>query len=86
MVCHRMFSESEKLQPSTAREVMAIDLAINSFCKQFEHKEVQICSDSQNAVNILQKGSRREHLQVFAMKVFSVCLRDNTGLHLEWIP
>lgn len=46
MVCHRMFSDSEKLQSSTARELMAIDLAINSFCKVFENKEVQICFDN----------------------------------------
>ena len=86
MVCHRMFSDFERTQSSTARELMAIDLAVNSFCKEFTNKKIQICSDSQNAVSILKKGSRKEHLHEFAMSVFSVCFAHNIQLHLEWIP
>ena len=86
MVCHRMFTEEEKCLSSTARELMGIELAVHSFCNQFQNKEIQMCSDSQNAVRILRKGSRREHLHALAMSVFSVCLRFNIRLHLEWIP
>ena len=85
-VCHRMFSEAEKAQSSTARELMAIDLAVKSFCKKFQDKKIQICSDSQNAVSIIKKGSRKGHLHAFAMSVFTVCLTHNIQLHCEWIP
>ena len=34
--CHRMFSEAEKAQSSTARELMAIDLAVKSFFKKIQ--------------------------------------------------
>lgn len=86
MVCHRMFTESEKKQSSTARELMAIDLAVKSFCTEFSNKAIQICSDSQNAVSIIKKGSRKEHLHALAMSVFSVCFEHNIQLHVEWIP
>ena len=81
-----MFSEAEKAQSSTARELMAIDLAVKSFCKKNQDKKIQICSDPQNAVSILKKGNRKGHLHAFAMSVFTVCLTHNFQFHCEWIP
>ena len=59
MVCHRMFSDFERTQYSPARELMAIDLAVNSFCKEFTNKKIQMRSDSQNAVSILKRVAEK---------------------------
>lgn len=86
MVCHQMFSDIEKSQSSTYRELMAVDLALNSFGKELQNQEIQVCSDSQNVVRILQKGSRKDYLHKMALSVFSACLRYNIHLNLVWIP
>ena len=41
MVNHRMFSDFEITQSSTARELMALNLAVNSFCKEFTNRKRQ---------------------------------------------
>ena len=86
MVCHQMFSDDEKLQSSTYRELLGIKLAVKSFGPVLKNQEVQFCSDSQNALRILEKGSRKSYLHELAMAVFATCIKCNLKLQLHWVP
>ena len=44
-------------------------IAVESFGPVLKHQEVQVCSDSQNALNILEKGNRKDYLHELAMAV-----------------
>ena len=81
MVCHQMLSVTERLQSSTYRELLGIKLAVESFGPVLKYQEVQFCFDSQNALKILEKGSRK-----LAMAVFSACVRFNIKMHLHRVP
>ena len=82
IVYHQMLSVTERLQSSTYRELLAIKLAVDSFGSVLKHQEVQFCSDSQNALKILEKGSRKEYLHGLAMAVFSACVKFNIKVAL----
>ena len=86
MVRHQMLSVTERLQSSTYRELFGIKLAVESFGPVLKHQEVQFCSDSQNALKILEKGSRKEYLHELAMTVFSACVKFNIKRQLHWVP
>ena len=62
IVCHQMLSVTERLQSSTYRELLGIKLAVESFGLILKH-QVQFCSDSQNALRILEK---RQQEGIFA--------------------
>lgn len=86
LVTHRMFSEMEIRESSTYRELLAIENAIFSFLPKLENKNVLVCSDSMNAVTILEKGSSKVKLQAIAKKIFSICLKSNIHFQAQWIP
>ena len=78
MVCHQMFSDDEKLQSSTYRELLGIKLAVESFGPVLKNQEVQFCSDSQNALRILEKGVKID-LVLIMCNIFSVT--NNIYIH-----
>ena len=51
-----------------------------------KNQEVQFCSDSQNALRILEKGSRKSYLHELVMAVFATCIKCNLKLQLHWVP
>ena len=74
------------MQSSTYRELLGIKLAVESFGPVLKNQEAQFCSDSQNALKILEKGSRKVYLHELAMAVFSTCVKFNIKLQLQWVP
>ena len=86
MVCHQMFSSTERMQSSTYRELLGIKLAAESFGPVLKNQEIQLCSDSQNALKILEKGNRKSYLHELAMAVFSTCVNFNITRQLQWVP
>ena len=61
-------------------------MAVESFGPVLKNQEVQFCSDSQNTLKILEKGSRESYLHELAMSVFSTCVTFNIKLQLQWVP
>ena len=59
---------------------------MESFGPVLKHQVVQFCSDSQNALKILEKGSRKVHLHELAMVAFSACVKFNIKMQLHWVP
>ena len=86
MVCHQMLSVTERLQSSSYRELLGIKLAVESFGPVFKHQEIHFCSDSQNALKILEKGSRKEYLHELAMAEFPASVKSSIKMQLHWVP
>ena len=81
-VCHQILSVTERLKSSTYGELLGIKLAVESFGPVLKHQELQFCSDSQNALKILEKGSRKEYL----LAVFSACVKFDIKMQLHLVP
>ena len=71
------------LKSSTCRELLRIKLAVESLGPVLKHQQVQFCSDSQNTLKILEKGSRKEYLHELTMAVFSACDKFNIKMQLH---
>jgi hypothetical protein len=83
---HSNFSETEKLQSSTWRELRSIQLALYSFKEQLSGKTVKIFTDNKNCVSIVQSGSMKNSLQNIAFSIFELCLQRKISLDIVWIP
>ena len=54
---HRMFTEAERQESSTYRELLAIQFVLSSFSSFLPNSRVKWFTDSQGAVGIVQVGS-----------------------------
>lgn len=85
-VAHRMFTKAEQETSSTFRELLAIQLAVQSFEPILTGGNVKLFTDSQMAVKITQVGSMKLDCHKLAINIFSTCARANIQLDLQWIP
>ena len=86
VICQSRFDDDEKRTSSTNRELVAIKCCLQSFANQIRHEAVEIRTDNQNAVRIIQKGSKKEHLQNLAIQIFEICTQYDILLQPTWIP
>ncbi|CAG2235155.1 unnamed protein product [Mytilus edulis] len=85
-IMHKQWLKHEAIKSSTWRELKAIELSIDSFKHLLSNSLVSFFTDNQNAVGIIQKGSKVPELQTLALSIFSICVSFNISLHPEWIP
>lgn len=85
VVSHKTWSEFERSQSSTYRELLAIDFALSSFKSKLAGKHVVWYTDSKNCVNIIQKGSMNTDLQEMAFSIFHNCISNCISLQPKWI-
>ncbi|VDI51364.1 Hypothetical predicted protein [Mytilus galloprovincialis] len=85
-IMHKQWLKHEAIKSSTWRELKAIELSIDSFKHLLSNSLVSFFTDNQNAVGIIQKGSKVPELQTLALSIFSICVSCNISLHPEWIP
>ena len=86
VICQSRFTEGEKATSSTNRELVAIKCCLESFADQIRHEAVEVRTDNQNAARIIEKGSKRPHLQQLAVQIFEICTQNDILLHPTWIP
>ena len=86
MIMHKMWVSGEQSKSSTWREVKAIQLCIKAFSDHLRNSSVTFYTDNQNAVSIVQKGSRIIDLQQLALDIFNCCVQNNISVHVNWIP
>ena len=68
-ICHKTWLDHEKVKSSTWREIKAIQLTLNSF-KVLKDCSVTVNTNNQNAVIIVEKGSKVSELQYLALDIF----------------
>ena len=86
VIAARKFSEEERAESSTWRELANIHLALHSFLPRISHRTVKFRTDSQSAAKICRVGSMNCFLQCMAEDIFELCLKHKIGLVVEWIP
>lgn len=59
---------------------------LSSLVSLLNGKRIKWFTDNQNVVSIINKGSRKHVLQCIAIDIFSICLRNNLTVDIEWIP
>ena len=85
-IAHGMWSDDEKTQSSTWRELAAVERVLVSLKTFLKGKCIKWFTDNKNVVTIVEKGSMKRDLQNIALRIFQICLASNTSLHLEWVP
>lgn len=85
-IAHGMWTDSDATQSSTWKELTAVKKVLISLVDFLKDKRVKWFTDNQNVVSIVQKGSTKIHLQDIAIEIYTVCLKNNLSLDVEWIP
>ena len=66
--------EEEAQQSSTWRELVAVHKVLEAIASRLRNCRVRWFTDNQNVARLLLVGSRKEHLQLEVLKVFSLCV------------
>lgn len=85
-IAHGMWSDTEKRNSSTWKELTAVYKVFSSLYKLLQGKNVKWLTDNQNVVRIVSRGSTKTVLQKIALDIFNICLRSNVNLDVVWIP
>ena len=83
---HRNWLPEEAQQSSTWRELVAVHRVLEAMANSLQNCRVRWFTDNQNVARLLLVGSRKEHLQIEVLKVFSLCVSHGIHLEPEWIP
>ncbi|MCP3661440.1 MAG: hypothetical protein GY696_02925 [Gammaproteobacteria bacterium] len=81
-----LWSSEEAELSSTWRELRTVLFCLQSFASKLRGKFVKLHTDNQGVVAILQKGSPRQHLQLIAEQIFTVCIGLGCVLDPIWVP
>ena len=83
---HGNWLPEEAQQSSTWRELVAVHRVLEAIARRQRNCRVRWFTDNQNVARLLLVGSRKEHLQLEVLKVFSLCVSHGIHLEPEWIP
>ena len=83
-VCHKIWSENERGQSSTWRDLSVIEFILQSFASEGSH--VEWFTDSRVAARIVEVGSMKLGLYKMARRIFDICMRSGIHLEVQWIP
>ena len=85
-VVHGQWTAEEASKSSTWRELTAVLRVLEAVSEKLRNTRVRWFSDNQNVVRILYVGSKKPHLQVVAVKFFSLSVCSLVKIEAEWIP
>ena len=86
VICVGKFSNFEKMESSTSRELSAVKYVLQSFGNIIANESIQVNIDNISACRILSVGSSKKHLQSLAVDVFKHCVKFNINLQPNWVP
>ena len=82
---HKNLSAFEASLSSTWRELDAIRFALDSFKPHLVDTVVVWATDNDPAVKIMNKGSRKPHLQALAVDIYHLCRRNRIAFNPVWV-
>ena len=81
-----MFTEAERQESSTYRELLAVQFVLSSFSSFLPNSRVKRFTDSQGAARIVQVSSMNFNLHKLASDIFSLCFKVGIYLDIQWVP
>ena len=85
-ICHRPFTQEERVFSSTHRELIAIEYSLKAFGPILCNSRVKWFTDSQSSVRIVEVGGLQFPLHALAISIFEFCIRNNIEFSIQWIP
>jgi hypothetical protein len=85
-VCSGLWSDAERRESSTHREIRAILYVLRSIGPKLDGKKVKWYTDSQNACRIISVGSTNQVLHDLSIDLYNCCLEFNVIIEPEWLP
>ena len=87
VLVHFWFSEEERKQSSTWREIRVIEkLYLSEAAKKFANSRVLHSCDNLNVTRILENGSRKRKIQEMVQKIYLRCVELGIVLEAKWRP
>ena len=86
IIAQGSFTQEEKNESSTYRELLAVKYVLESFTEHLQHQAVLWHSDNINVARILEVGSSKNHLQSLALDIYRSCLRHDINIIPKWLP
>ena len=83
---HRMFTEAERQESSTYRELLAIEFVLSWFSSFLPNSRVKWFTDSQGTGSIVQVGSMNFNLHKLDSDIFSFFFKSGIDLDIQWVP
>lgn len=85
-VFQQNWSDEEKSQSSTYRELKAVLLSLSAFQAELKSQLVLWYTDNQNVVSLFAIGSKVPSLHEMVLSLHEICLRNAITLDMQWIP
>ena len=85
-ICYKSFSDQEKSESSTSRELEAIRFSLNSPKYKFENKAIFWYKYNYACSLITRKGSNKPKLHDLASEIHKISSTHNIDLNVCWIP
>lgn len=86
LVCSGLWSDSEKIESSTHREIRAVLYMLRSLGSKLRGMKLKWFSDSQNACRIIAVGSTNVSLHDLSIDLYNCCIEYNIVIQPEWLP